>query len=186
MYLSVTETLNDWSRHDLMKIEAINKYFNNFFKYRYTETAPLKDLLDVRELKYCIYTKSESKLSDRKTKMWHSGDISKWGIDDPKIDVVSLQNDKRYALSKMLPKETSRVNDLKDEFAYYNYQAHSEISRIMNEDLRIDNSHFSDWAFNMGELAMQEHTIWTTLLANLRDMEHDMLPKKPGLLAKEA
>jgi hypothetical protein len=40
-------------------------------------------------------------------------------------------HNKSVAIEQMLPKETERVNKLRDMYGYYNFQSHNELLRMI-------------------------------------------------------
>ena len=156
----------------------MNEHFNMFFKFKYTGVEPFKELILARDVRFTNFIKAESRLKERKAKLWQQGDPSKWGIDDSKVDTAALRSSKEYAYSKMLHNETHAVNMLKDEFAYFNFQVHCELERVLTDNSILENRHFRRWANKMSDHARKESDYWLGLEKLLKEFEINLLPEK--------
>lgn len=163
----------------------MNEYFNSFFKFKYTGVEAFKDLILARDAKYNNFVKSDNKLQEKKLKLWQQADPSRWGINDPRIDIAALRSSKDYALSKMIPQETSAVSVMKDEYAYYNFQVYAELERVLTDNSILDNRHFSQWARTMSSHSAEEKVFWESVQNTLKGYEEELLPHKTYLSRKE-
>jgi hypothetical protein len=159
----------------------VNEYFNSFFKFKYTGVEPFKELILARDAKFSNYVKSDTKLQEKKLKLWQQADPARWGISDPRIDVAALRSSKEYAFSKMIPQETAAVAQMRDEYSYYNFQVHAELERVLTDNSILDNRHFSQWAKVMSTHAAEEQAYWEDAQKTLRRYEEELLPHKPYL-----
>lgn len=150
-----------------------------FFKYAYTEIQPMKELIKEKDLKNDHYEKSKAKLLAKKEKLWLSSDVNKWGLDNEDMWNASvLKNDKIAAFSKMLKKETIEVEKIKDDFAYFNFQARSEVRRFLLDNQLIENLHFTAFARKMCTQTTNIHVSWGELIANLSRIRCENIPSR--------
>ena len=69
----------------------------------------------------------------KKEELFKKGDPSKWELDQKnKNDFVVISTDKKTAIFKMCPKETSAAINLKEFYGYYLNRAISEYERMRN------------------------------------------------------
>jgi hypothetical protein len=129
-YTELATALSVWSRHELGLSQSVNEHMSMFFKYRYQEMSVLKDLLKDRDVYLAAFIKAEERLMARKEKLWVQGDQGKWEIDP---DAHLNAQNKDEAIGLMLPKDTSTVQHIKDQYAFYNFQTSSELDRIVRE-----------------------------------------------------
>lgn len=85
----------------------------------------------------------------------------------------------------MIPQETVAVAVMKDEYAYYNFQVHAELERVLTDNSILDNRHFSSWAKTMSNHAAEEQVFWESAQSTLKSYEEELLPHKPYLPRKE-
>jgi hypothetical protein len=169
----------NWADHELKCAEILKENFNLFFKYAYTEIQPLKELIKEKDLKNDNYDKSKARLLAKKEKLWQSSDVNKWGLNSEDMWNASvLKNDKTAAFSKMLKKESIEIEKIKDEFAYFNFQARSEVRRFLLDNQLIENLHFTDFARSMCTQTTNIHVSWGELIANLSRIRSENIPSR--------
>lgn len=149
-----------------------------FFKFKYTGVDPFKELILARDIRFTNFIKADSKLYEKKTRLWQQGDPSKWCMDNSKVDTAALRSSKEYAYSRMLNQETQAVNQLKDEYAYFNFQVHCELERVLTDNSILENRHFRRWSKKMSEQAKQESDYWSGLQKLLKEFENHLLPQR--------
>jgi len=106
-------------------VQEINEYLTTLFKFFYKQNPPLLDLFKARETKLQPWIKAEQKLKVDKEKLWLTQNYKKWGTEATDM----MKKNKEVAMSAMLPKETTKTQDLKDLYGYFNYQAFNELAR---------------------------------------------------------
>lgn len=177
LYSSLRSSFMFWSEHELKSAELVKNYFNMFFKYGYYEVGPLKEMFHEREQKRDQMLKTDSKLNQKKEKLWVAGDVSKWGLTNEDLwNASALKNDKTLALSKMCRKDQDDLDRLKDEFAYINFQSKSEMRKFLLDNQLIENLHFADFAKSICNHTTKFHANWGDLIANLSRIRTESIP----------
>ncbi|MCQ2820670.1 MAG: hypothetical protein MJ252_25675 [archaeon] len=130
-YNIMTKLMQDWSDSEKRQADLINIDLKEYFRYVKNEFISMKDLIGKVENSKAIYKKAEEKLIWRKDELFRRQDISKWDLDNSEvINKMKLLQDKEYAYSKMIPKETAATILTKYTYGFY-------LNRIIEEYERI-------------------------------------------------
>ena len=150
-----------------------------FFKYGYNEIVPLKELIKEKDLKFDLFEKAKTRLLSKKEKLWVSGDVNKWGLNNEDLWNASVfKGDKNLAFSKMLKTESMEIEKIKDEFAYFNFQARSELRRFLLDNQLLENLHFTSFARAMCTQTTNIHVGWGELIASLSRIRSENIPSR--------
>ena len=157
-----------WSEHQHKCADLIQEHFSLFFKYGYKETTPLKEMIKERDSKFEGFEKANSRFLLKKEKLWASGDVNRWGLNDEDMKNASvLKGDKNLAFDKMLKGESVEIEKIRDEFAYFNFQAKSELRRFFLDSQLLENLHFFSFARAICAETTNIHVGWGELIASL-------------------
>ena len=111
----------------------VNIDIREHFKFIRKNFSSLKDLVNSIDTHKYNYQKNVKNLMSKKEDLFKKGDPSKWELDPKnKLDFSMIANDKKTAIFKMCPKETSNAINLKEFYGYYLNRAISEYERMRN------------------------------------------------------
>ena len=137
IYNSMSYFMENWKKNMENNIKLINLNIREFFRYIKNEYISIKEYYNLYDQYKSKYYNSYTQLMDKKEKLFRTGEITKWGLDtNIKENYDRLLHDKKYALPKMLAKETKIVNDEKKIFGVYLNSLIDEYKRI-NENIGI-------------------------------------------------
>ena len=144
VFVELQKILKDWSDFEFSQAKAINEYFNTFFKFQYKQVPGLYEVFKDREAQLNTFTKQEQKLKAWKEKLWTKKQTGKWEIKPTQ----EMLNNKDLAMASMLPKQTKRIENMRDMYGYYNYMAYSECFRMLTSQAKEFRQHFRQFADN--------------------------------------
>lgn len=123
--------MQNWSDSQKRYVDIINIDLKEYFSYIKNEFSTMNDIIKTVEEHKNNYYKAEQKLNDKKENLFDSKDIDNWEIEeDEQNNNINIMDDKDYAFSKMLPKETMAVNNLKIKYGFYLNKIIDEYERI--------------------------------------------------------
>ena len=130
-YNILSKVMSSWADTEKEQTEIINIYIREYFRYIKNEYHSMHDMSDIVDCNKNIYNKYLDKLINTKENLYKEQDITKWGLNQSDIDnkIVLLKN-KDFAFSKMLPKETKRVNMFKSFYGGYLNSIIQEYERL--------------------------------------------------------
>ena len=82
-----------------------------------------------------------------------------------------MKKNKEFALNAMLPKDTSKTQDLKDLYGYFNYQAFNELARQLENSAKYQRKHFSKYAQSEFESFLKLSRLWKEFYDVLSESE---------------
>ena len=126
--------IKNWSRIVIKQKDSFKNNFKNFFKFKKLENNSIIDLLERRNIIKNKFFNDNNKLQAKMEKLFQTGDINKFEIDDlNKIDKDKLK-DKNYAFTIMCTKENTSLNELKNQLGYYNMMCFNELIKKQEKD----------------------------------------------------
>lgn len=126
-YASMEKLMKNWGYTELKQAMNIELEVREYFKFVSLEYNSIKELYDSYDYAKNLYIKSNEKLIKTKENLFNKGDVSKWDIPN---GVQFDYTNKQSAISKMLPKETLHVENLKMFFYYHANAVKNEFNRI--------------------------------------------------------
>ena len=140
-YNILSKIMQDWSETNKRQKILINEYIREYFRYIKNEFVSLKDLAQKVDNNKSIYNKAFDKLNSSKENLFKQ-DISAWGLSSYDMDdKIKLVNNKELAFSKMLPRDTKRVDVLRKNYGFYLNSIISEYERIKD----LNNKRHKTW-----------------------------------------
>ena len=131
IYSSMSKLMDDWAESEKRQASLINLEIREYFRYSKNEFRSMKELVNKADMNKIAYYKAQEKLIWRKEDLFSRQDITRWDLAPSELgNKLKLIQDKEYAFSKMIPKETEHVSDLKKWYGYY-------LNRIIEEYERI-------------------------------------------------
>ena len=129
-YNIMSKVMDDWKEINKKQRILINEGIREYFRYVKNEFCAIKDLAVKVENNRVIYMKAFEKITALKENLYKQ-DISNWGLSSFDMELKSqLLTNKNLAFSKMLPKDTKKVDDLKHTYGFYLNSIISEFERI--------------------------------------------------------
>jgi len=129
-YNIMSKIMDDWKEINKKQRILINEGIREYFRYVKNEFCALKDLTVKVDSNRTVYLKAFEKLNALKENLFKQ-DISNWGLSSFDLEMKSqLLTNKNLAFSKMLPKDTKKVDELKHNYGFYLNSIISEFERI--------------------------------------------------------
>ena len=141
-YDILSKVMSTWAETEKQQIDIVNIYIREYFRYIKNEYHSMHDMGEVVDNNQSIYKKAFEKLESSKESLYKQQDLTQWGLSQTDLEnKMALLKDKNLAFSKMLPKETKRVNIFK---AFYGGYLNSIINeygrlRLLNAKRHKDN-----------------------------------------------
>ena len=130
-YNNLSKVMTAWANTEGEQIDILNIYVREYFRYIKNEYHSMHEMSDVIEVRKGIYKKALDKLDSTKENLFKGQDLTQWGLSQSDMNnKMHLLKDKEFAFSKMLPKETKRVNMFKAFYGGYLNSIISEYERL--------------------------------------------------------
>ena len=135
-YDILSKVMSSWAETEKKQIQILNIYVREYFRYIKNEYQSMHDMGDIVESNADIYKNALEKLDNTKENLFRQKDISVWELSHQDLENKNaLLKNKDLAFSKMLPRDTKRVQIFK---AFYGAYLNSIIGEY--ERLRFLNS----------------------------------------------
>jgi len=134
VYFELSRFFKNWKSIQYEQNDIIKRYIKRFYKYTSMECKAFLELIQKRNDYKDNFVDKNTKLKEKKEKLWRDKNINDWEIEklNPE-DSILLKNDKIYALDKMCTSETKNVNNLYDMLCYLNYTLNEQFKIFMNK-----------------------------------------------------
>ena len=131
-YSILSNVMSSMAEVEGQQIDILNIYVREYFRYIKNEYHSMHDMGETVEAKKNIYKKALDKLDNTKENLYKGQDLTQWGLsqDDLETNKMALLKNKEYAFSKMLPKDTKRVNMFKAFYGGYLNSIIGEYERL--------------------------------------------------------
>ena len=141
----------DWSEINKKQKILINEGIREYFRYIKNEFHSIKDLSLKVDNNKTIYAKAFDKLISLKETVFKQ-DISTWGLsaEDMENKLQFLTN-KNLAFSKMLPRDTKKVDELRQNYGFYLNSIISEFERIRELNSKRHKNNIINFVKNITE-----------------------------------
>ena len=141
-YEILSKVMSTMAETEKKQINILNIYVREYFRYIKNEYQSMHDMGDLVESNADIYRTALDKLNNTKENLFKEQDISQWGLNHNDIENKNaLLKNKDLAFSKMLPRDTKRVNVFKAFYGAYlnSIIAEYERLRFLNAKRHKDN-----------------------------------------------
>lgn len=119
-YIIMSKLMNDWSQMLTTQASIISNDIRDYFKFHRKEFKSFKPVIAKVQLTQNNYFNENERVYQKKEYLFKKKDIAKWDLDPNNLEnKLGLLNNKALAFSKMLPKETSHLNELKEIYGYF-------------------------------------------------------------------
>ena len=131
IYGNMSKLTLDWSETLKSQGTLLNLEIKEYFKYIKNEFKALKELTLKCDNSQLTFKKGYERLEMKKEYLFTLQDVSKWGIENDKDENLQMNiQDKDYCISRMLPKETEMVLDMKKWYGFYLQSVIGEYERL--------------------------------------------------------
>ncbi|CAD8061070.1 unnamed protein product [Paramecium sonneborni] len=175
LYISMNNMLVQWGNNLTAQIKIVQEELCSFFKFHHHSINSLKEFIKQKENAHQEYEKFKSKLELKKHKLFTLQDFNRWEI--PSIQIKALQDsnltqNREVCLAIMLPQETTLQEELKNIFAYYNYQQFSEINTHLENTVSDFSEHFIQFCSLQKEMIAEQKLVWDKSIINFNNLHH--------------
>ena len=130
-YDILSKVMSSWAETQKQQSEILNIYVREYFRYIKNEYHSMSYLGNIVDTNKSIYKKALDKLINTKENLFKQQDITQWGLSQEDMsNQVALKDNKDFAFSKMLPKDTKRVNMFKAFYGGYLNSIIAEYERL--------------------------------------------------------
>lgn len=130
-YNVMSKLMQDWSDSEKRQSDLLTLEIKEYFRYIKKEFVSMKELIAKVDYNKTNYKKAEEKLIYKKEDLFKRQDFTRWDLPESELkNKMRLIQDKDYAFSRMLPKETTQVLNLKYTYGFY-------LNRIIEEYERL-------------------------------------------------
>ena len=144
-YNILSKVMATWADAEGQQIDILNIHVREYFRYIKNEYHSMHEMAETVEARKTIYKKALDKLDSTKENLYKQQDLTQWGLSQSDMDnKMALLKNKEFAFSKMLPKETKRVNMFKAFYGGYLNSIISEYERLkfLNAKRHKDNMNY--------------------------------------------
>lgn len=150
-YNIMSKVMMDWSEVNKKQKILINEGIREYFRYIKNEFHVMSDLALKVENKKNIYIKAFDKLILQKENLFKQ-DINTWGLSPEDMENRAiLYNNRNLAYSKMMPKETKIVNDIRRTYGFYLNSLIYEFERIRELNDKRHKAHIISFIKSLSE-----------------------------------
>ena len=174
-YNIMSKLMSEWSELQKREIILLNNDLREYFRFIKNEFHSLKDLALKVDTHKMTYSKAEERLTAIKESLFKSQDINSWELNP--IDMnnrLALLSDKNLAFSKMLPKETKKMNQVKNLYGFYVNSVINEYERFRNSNGKTHKESITNFIKSLNE-ALNEFNVnlcdYMTYFVELKDEE---------------
>jgi hypothetical protein len=173
-YNILSKVMQNWAETEMKQIDILNTNVREYFRYVKNEYHSMRDLGDIVESNKMIYKKAFDKLYFNKENLFKQQDLLQWGLskEDLGNKLVLLKN-KDLAFSKMLPKETKRVNMFKEFYGSYLNSIINEYERIRVLNAKRHKEKITIFIRNLSDCLTDFHVSLADRLTEFSEMKDD-------------
>ena len=173
-YNILSKVMQNWAETEMKQIDILNINVREYFRYVKNEYHSMRDLGEVVESNKMIYKKAFDKLYFNKENLFKQQDLLQWGLskEDLGNKLVLLKN-KDLAFSKMLPKETKRVNMFKEFYGSYLNSIINEYERIRALNAKRHKEKITIFIRNLSDCITDFHVSLADRLTEFSEMKDD-------------
>lgn len=133
IFESLQEVTSNWAFEQEETAKRIRGDFEDCLTCSQMRLSALQDLLKQHCTSLHQYLKANDALLAKKQKLWDTANPLKWKLqpEDSLVDPQRYLSDREFSFSKMLPKPTAQVQNLRLVFSFYNAQLRAEGQRLL-------------------------------------------------------
>jgi len=123
VYLSLNNLFHQWGENVYKEVKIKERYLENMIQYQHFQLKSQQDFFRTRSQHKFNWLKYSRALLKKKEQIYKSGDTSKFGIPQSKINEIGRQRllkEPDLAYSLMMTGETHKMIDLREKYAFFN------------------------------------------------------------------
>ena len=183
-YNILSKVMSTWAEAEGQQIDILNIYVREYFRYIKNEYHSMHDMSDIVEARKSIYKKALDKLDSTKENLYKAQDLTQWGLSQSDLEnKMALLKNKDFAFSKMLPKETKRVNMFKAFYGGYLNSIIDEYERLKVLNSKRYKNSINDFIRRLTDCLTNYHVSLADRLTEFSEMK-DLDKVKPVQLDK--
>ena len=183
-YNILSKVMSTWAEAEGQQIDILNIYVREYFRYIKNEYHSMHDMSDIVEARKSIYKKALDKLESTKENLYKAQDLTQWGLSQSDLEnKMALLKNKDFAFSKMLPKETKRVNMFKAFYGGYLNSIIDEYERLKVLNSKRYKNSINDFIRRLTDCLTNYHVSLADRLTEFSEMK-DLDKVKPVQLDK--
>ena len=183
-YNILSKVMSTWAEAEGQQIDILNIYVREYFRYIKNEYHSMHDMSDIVEARQSIYKKALDKLDNTKENLYKAQDLTQWGLSQTDLEnKMALLKNKDFAFSKMLPKETKRVNMFKAFYGGYLNSIIDEYERLKVLNSKRYKNSINDFIRRLTDCLTNYHVSLADRLTEFSEMK-DLDKVKPVQLDK--
>lgn len=159
--------------------ETFKDHVHFLYSYTKKEIRPLNGIIKQTENYYNFYVKNSYKLKETKEKLWKTRDIKKWDLEESGILKEILINDKDLAFSLMCSKESAKLKELRNFYAFFNSECLKETNRVLKDSHILDTLHLEKWCSKTSRQNRKLQEVWETLKYSVKSVIEGIIEEQP-------
>ena len=172
-YNILSKVMSTWAETEGQQIDILNIYVREYFRYIKNEYHSMHDMSEIVEVRQSLYKKALEKLDNTKENLYKAQDLTQWGLSQTDMEnKMQLLKDKNFAFSKMLPKETKRVNMFKAFYGGYLNSVIDEYERLKVLNSRRYKESINDFIRKLTDCITNYHVSLADRLTEFSEMKN--------------
>ena len=186
-YDILSKVMSTWADAQTKQIEICNVHVREYFRYIKNEYHSMHDMGDIVDNNKLVYKKALDKLESTKENLYKSQDLTQWGLSQADMEnKMALLKNKEFAFSKMLPKDTKRVNMFKAFYGGYLNSIIGEYERLRSLNSKRHKDALSVFIKKLTDCMTNYHVSLADRLMEFREMKDvDNTPMFPNQIINE-
>ena len=170
----MSKIMLDWSEINKKQKILINEGIREYFRYIKNEFHAIKDLSFKVDNHKAIYMKAFDKLMALKENVFKQ-DISTWGLSGVDMEMkTQLLTNKNLAFAKMLPRDTKKVDELRQNYGFYLNSLISEFERIRDLNAKRHKNNIQTFVKNITECLNDFQIYMGDRISDYKDIKEQM------------
>ena len=173
-YYILSKVMENWAEAEKQQMDILNINVREYFRYIKNEYHSMGELSDVVDANKELYKKAFDKLYFNKENLYKQQDLTQWGLSKQDLDnKLMLLKNKELAFSKMLPKETKRVNIFKEFYGSYLNSIIREYERIRALNAKRHKENITIFIRKLSDCLTDFHVSLADRLTEFSEMKDD-------------
>ena len=181
----LSKIMLDWNEINKKQTILLNEGIREYFRYVKNEFRGIKELALKVDNNKIIYSKAFDKLIALKENVFRQ-DISHWGLNEFEMEnKAQLLTNKNLAFAKMLPKDTKKVDEVRQYYGFYLNSIISEFERIRELNGKRHKNKIKSFVQNFIESLKDFQVYLSDRVSNYDDIKDEEKEEKEGKEEKE-
>jgi sorting nexin-7/30/sorting nexin-8 len=178
VYDVMAKFMEDWAKMEEKHIDYINNKIREYFRYVRNEYKCIKEYFYVYDNIKIQFIKQHIKLIEKKEKLFEQENIEDWSLEKNEINPdnkLLLLSNKDFAMSKMLPKETTEDNEKMYIYGVYLNSLINDFENIQNVNKKRHKENISNFIKEMVDNLTNFHFSLSELISYIDAMKDDIV-----------